>query len=105
MSVLSGDAARELGARALQSLGYGYAAIRAPAIVISPVFFRYWIGHDFALIAAPVAQILFLGAWVNGLAFVSFTLIQGQGRPDLTGNLHFAEILPFLGICGCSRQR
>jgi O-antigen/teichoic acid export membrane protein len=98
MSVLSGDAARDLGARALQSLGYGYAAICAPAIVISPVFFRYWIGHDFAQIAAPVAQILFIGAWINGLAFVSFTLIQGQGRPDLTGKLHFAEILPFLGI-------
>jgi O-antigen/teichoic acid export membrane protein len=98
MSVLSGDAARELGARALQSLGYGYAAICAPAIVISPVFFRYWIGYDFAQIAAPVAQILFIGAWINGLAFVSFTLIQGQGRPDLTGKLHFAEILPFLGI-------
>jgi hypothetical protein len=32
------------------------------------------------------------------LAFVSFTLIQGHGRPDLTGKLHFAEILPFLGI-------
>ena len=29
---------------------------------------------------------------------MSFTLIQGQGRPDLTGKLHFAEILPFLGI-------
>jgi O-antigen/teichoic acid export membrane protein len=98
MSVLSRDGALELGARALQSLGYGYAAICAPAIVISPVFFRYWIGPDFALIAAPVAQILFIGAWINGLAFVSFTLIQGQGRPDLTGKLHFAEILPFLGI-------
>ena len=98
MSVLSEDAARELGARALESLGYGYAAICAPAIVISPVFFRYWIGHDFAQIAAPVAQILFIGAWINGLAFVSFTLIQGQGRPDLTGKLHFAEIFPFLGI-------
>ena len=98
MSVLSGDAARDLGARALLTLGYGYAAICAPGIVISPVFFRYWIGPDFAQIAAPVAQILFIGAWINGLAFVSFTLIQGQGRPDLTGKLHLAEIVPFLGI-------
>jgi O-antigen/teichoic acid export membrane protein len=98
MSILSRDAAHELAARALQSLGYGYAAICAPAIIISPVFFRYWIGVDFAQIAAPVAQILFIGAWINGLAFVSFTLIQGQGRPDLTGKLHFIEILPFLGI-------
>ena len=100
MSVLSaGRGARELGARALESLGYGYAAICAPAIIISPVFFPILDRTRFrAVIAAPVAQILFIGAWINGLAFVSFTLLSGQGRPDLTGKLHFAEILPFLGI-------
>jgi O-antigen/teichoic acid export membrane protein len=98
MSMVSREAAHELGARALQSLGYGYAAVCAPAIILAPAFFRYWIGPDFALVSAPVAQILFLGAWINGLAFVAYTLIQGQGRPDLTGKLHFAEVAPFLGI-------
>ena len=98
MSVLSRDDALNLGVRALQSLGYGYAAVCAPAIILSPLFFRYWIGLDFAQASAPVAQILFPGAWINGLAFVAFTLIQGQGRPDLTGKLHLLEVLPFLGI-------
>jgi O-antigen/teichoic acid export membrane protein len=98
MSVLSRNEAIGLGVRALQSLGYGYAAICAPLIVLSPVFFRYWIGLDFAQVSAPVAQILFPGAWINGMAFVAFTLIQGQGRPDLTGKLHLIEVLPFLWI-------
>ena len=98
MSSLAADGARALGARALSSLGYGYAAVCAPAIILSPVFFRYWIGADFALLAAPVAQILFLGAWINGLAFIAFTLLQGQGRPDITGKLHRIELLPFLAI-------
>jgi O-antigen/teichoic acid export membrane protein len=98
MSSLAADGARALGARALSSLGYGYAAICAPAIILSPAFFRYWIGADFALLAAPVAQILFLGAWINGLAFIAFTLLQGQGRPDITGKLHMIELVPFLGI-------
>ncbi|MGC2783857.1 MAG: flippase [Roseiarcus sp.] len=98
MSSLAADDARALGARALSLLGYGYAAVCAPAIILSPVFFRYWIGADFALLAAPVAQILFLGAWVNGLAFIAFTLLQGQGRPDITGKLHMIELVPFLGI-------
>jgi O-antigen/teichoic acid export membrane protein len=98
MSSLPREAAHELGARALQALGYGYAALCAPGIMLAPVFFRYWIGPDFALVAAPVAQILFFGAWINGLSFVAYTLIQSQGRPDLTGKLHFAEVLPFLGI-------
>ncbi len=98
MSMLSREAAHELGGRALHSLGYGYAAVCAPAIILAPAFFRYWIGHDFALVSAPVAQILFLGAWINGVAFVVYTLIQSQGRPDLTGKLHFAEVAPFLGV-------
>ena len=98
MSMSSREAADELGGRALQSLGYGYAAVCAPAIILAPAFFRYWIGREFALVSAPVAQILFLGAWINGLAFLAYTLIQSQGRPDLTGKLHFAEVAPFLGV-------
>lgn len=98
MSSLSADEARSLGARALSSLGHGYAAVCAPAIVLSPAFFRYWIGGEFALHAAPVAQILFLGAWINGLAFIALTLLQSQGRPDITGKLHMIELLPFLAI-------
>jgi len=98
MSMLPREAARELGARALQWLGYGYSAVCAPGIILAPAFFRYWIGPEFALISAPVAQIIFLGAWINGLAFVAYTLIQSQGRPDLTGKLHLAEVTPFLGI-------
>ena len=98
MSGLSTAEARLLGARALSSLGYGYAAVCAAAIILSPAFFRYWIGGDFGLLAAPVAQILFLGAWINGLAFVAFTLIQSQGRPDITGKLHMIESVPFLLI-------
>ena len=36
MSSSSGDDARELGGRAICSLGYGYAAICAPGIILSP---------------------------------------------------------------------
>lgn len=86
MSSLPGEAAYALGARALSTMGYGFAAICAPAIILSPIFFRYWIGADFALTAAPVAQVLFPGMWISGLSFVAFTLLQSQGRADLTAN-------------------
>jgi len=98
MSSLSGDAAYTLGARALSTMAYGFAAICAPAIIASPVFFRHWVGSDFAQIAAPVAQILFPGMWMSGLSLVGFTLLQSQGRADLTGKLSMLEFLPFLGI-------
>ena len=55
-----------LGARALSTMAYGFAAICAPAIILSPTFFRYWVGGDFAIISAPVAQTLFPGMWMSG---------------------------------------
>jgi O-antigen/teichoic acid export membrane protein len=96
MSSLPSEAASTLGARALSTMGYGFAAICAPAIILSPTLFRYWIGADFALVAAPVAQILFPGMWMWALSFVAFTLLQSQGRADVTGKLHIAEFVPFL---------
>ena len=92
MSSLSGDAAYTLGARALSSMAYGFAAICAPAIILSPIFFRYWIGADFARVSAPVAQILFPGMWMAGLSLVGFTLLQSQGRADLTGKLSMHRV-------------
>jgi O-antigen/teichoic acid export membrane protein len=79
-------------------MAYGFAAICAPAIILSPTFFRYWIGTDFAMISAPVAQMLFPGMWMGSLALVGFTLLQSQGRADVTGRLSIIEFLPFIAI-------
>jgi O-antigen/teichoic acid export membrane protein len=98
MSSVGPDEAHGLASRALLSLAYVYGAICAPAIILTPVFFKYWIGADFAAVAAPVAEILFFGAWINGLAFVPYGLLQSQGRPDVTGKFHAAEVLPFIAI-------
>lgn len=98
MSSLSGESAYALGARALSTMAYGFAVICAPAIILSPTFFRYWIGPDFALVSAPVAQILFPGMWMSGLSLVGFTLLQSQGRADLTGKLSMIEVVPFVAV-------
>ena len=98
MSSVGPDEARELATRALVSLAYTYAALCSPAIIMTPIFFRYWINMDFAVIAAPVADILFFGAWINGLAFVPSALLHSQGRPDVNAKFHAAEVLPFIGI-------
>ena len=93
-SSLSGAAAYALSARALASMAYGFAAIRAPAIILSPTFSLLDRSY-FAVISAPVAQILFPGMWMSGLSLVGFTLLQSQGRADLTGKLSMLEFLPF----------
>jgi O-antigen/teichoic acid export membrane protein len=98
MSSLSGDAAHTLGRRALSAMAYGFAAICAPAMILSPTFFRYWIGGDFAIVAGPVAQVLFPGIWMGALSLVGFTLLQSQGKADVTGKLNIIEFLPFVAI-------
>jgi O-antigen/teichoic acid export membrane protein len=55
---------------------------------------QVWLGHDFAVHSTWVLQILSLGVFANGLAFIPSSLIQGTGRPDITGKLHLVE-LPF----------
>jgi O-antigen/teichoic acid export membrane protein len=98
MSSLSSDAAHALGTRALAIMAYGFAAICAPAIILSSTFFRYWISADFAAVSAPVAQVLFPGIWLGALSLVGFTLLQSQGRAHITGKLHIIEFLPFAAI-------
>src|SRR5580704_895614 len=98
LSSLSGDAAHALGTRALSMMAFGFAAICAPAIILSHTFFRYWIGADFAAAAAPAAQLLFPGIWTSALSLVAFTLLQSQGRADLTGKVAIIEALPCIAI-------
>ncbi len=98
LSSLSRDAAHALGARALSMMAFGFAAICAPAMILSHTFFRYWIGADFAASAAPVAQLLFPGIWTSALSLVAFTLLQSQGRADLTGKVAIVEALPCIAI-------
>ena len=98
MSSLSGEAAHALGTRALSSMAYGFAAICGPAVILSPTFFRYWIGADFAMVSAPLAQILFPGMSMGALSLVGFTLLQSQGKANVTGKLNIIEFLPFVAI-------
>lgn len=67
-------------------------------------FLSLWINTPFAAKAAPVGEIILLGLWINGLAFIPFSLLQSQGRPDLVARFHVLELLPFLAILWLSMQ-
>lgn len=51
-----------------------------------------WLGAPFAAQATGVLQWLAAGVFLNSIAQVPFALIQGVGRPDVTGKLHLAEL-------------
>jgi O-antigen/teichoic acid export membrane protein len=57
---------------------------------------RFWLGQKFGQEAAPIAQLLLLGIWINGLGLVPFTLLQSQGRPDIVAKFHAAQLIPFI---------
>ncbi|WP_198290166.1 oligosaccharide flippase family protein [Methylosinus sp. LW4] len=98
ISSLSNEDARILSFQSLSFLLFGYGAVCAAAMVLSPAFFSKWISNEFAASAVPVVEILFVGAWVNGIAYVPYGLLQGRGRPDITAKCHIIELIPFIVI-------
>src|SRR4029077_10279948 len=51
-----------------------------------------WLGADFASHSTQILQWLAAGVFLNSLALVPFTLVQGVGRPDVTAKLHLLEL-------------
>lgn len=72
------------------------AVLCIPAIVLADFGLTLWLGADFAAHSAPLARLILVGIWINGIAFVPFVLLQSQGRPDVAALFHALEIVPFL---------
>jgi O-antigen/teichoic acid export membrane protein len=85
------------------SRGIKYIAlILFPVILVITAFahegLQWWLGDEFALHSTPVLQWLAIGVFINSLALVLITFIQGIGRPDLSAKLHFLELLIYLPV-------
>jgi O-antigen/teichoic acid export membrane protein len=85
------------------SRGIKYIAlILFPVILVITAFahegLQLWLGDEFALHSTPVLQWLAIGVFINSLALVLITFIQGIGRPDLSAKLHFLELLIYLPV-------
>ncbi|HJS83901.1 MAG TPA: oligosaccharide flippase family protein, partial [Acetobacteraceae bacterium] len=96
MSHLDAASARALASRAIIALAYLFGAMCAAGIVFVGSFLTLWVGSAFAAGSIHVGQILLIGAWVNGIAFIPFSLLQAQGRPDIVAKIHAAQFVPFL---------
>jgi O-antigen/teichoic acid export membrane protein len=59
---------------------------------------KLWLGREFAQHSFRVLQCLAVGVFLNSLAYVPFSLLQGVGRPDLTARLHLIELPLYLGL-------
>jgi O-antigen/teichoic acid export membrane protein len=78
------------------------ALILFPVILVITAFahegLRWWLGDEFARYSAPVLQWLAVGVFINSLAQVFATLVQGVGRPDLSAKLHLLELPIYLPV-------
>ena len=76
------------------------AAITLPLVLVATILMRpflsAWVGSDFAEASAPIGEILLIGVWVNNLAWIPLTMLQGQGRPEVVAKFHAIELLPFV---------
>lgn len=70
--------------------------IAAVFIGLAEPMLAVWINPKFAAQSSAVWQWLTLGVAVNCIARVTFTLIQSQGRADITAKLHLVELPCFL---------
>jgi len=103
---------QELCVRAIKSL----LLLMTPLLLIIFVFARQilqlWLGADYAVRSTGILQIFCVGILANSLAFVPFFLLQGLGRPDVTGKIHIFELpiyalalailLPRMGLTGAA---
>lgn len=81
-------------------------------VVLAPDILRLWLGPAFEARSAVVMQVMTIAVFVNCVGQGGYTLIQGLGRPDLTGKYHLAELplfalmlwflLPRYGILGAA---
>lgn len=76
------------------------ALILFPVVLVITAFahegLQWWLGNEFARKSSPVLQWLAIGVYINSLAQVFFTFIQGTGRADLTAKLHMLELPLYL---------
>jgi O-antigen/teichoic acid export membrane protein len=77
-------------------------SIKYVFMVIFPVVFflvcfafeglRFWLNEEFAQNSFRVCQMLAVGVFFSCLSQMPYALIQGAGRPDLTGKLHLCQL-------------
>jgi O-antigen/teichoic acid export membrane protein len=62
------------------------------AMLFAPEALLLWLGADFARESTAVVRWLAIGVFINSIARLPYTALQGAGRPDLTAKLHLAEV-------------
>lgn len=71
-----------------------------PLVLIVIIFsfegLSFWIGNNFAKNSYFILQIMALGIFVNSIAYIPFTFLQGIGKPDIAAKIQLFELPIFV---------
>jgi O-antigen/teichoic acid export membrane protein len=65
-------------------------------MMFSEEILMLWLGEDFAAKSADVLMLLAFGVFLNCIAQIPFTYLQGAGRPDVSAKLHMVELVIYI---------
>jgi O-antigen/teichoic acid export membrane protein len=86
------DRLEDLYARSVKYLIIGLGPVLLLAAVFSRDILHLWLGATFAEKSTLPLQITTVGVFVTSLAYFPFILLQGLGKPKLTGVFHLVEV-------------
>jgi O-antigen/teichoic acid export membrane protein len=58
-------------------------------------FLTAWVGSELATKGTLVGEILVIGVWINGLAYLPHAYLQANARPRISAMFHLVELLPY----------
>ncbi len=90
-----GKGSRDQADRAFGAMLAILTPMAVMAMILIEPFLAMWLGRGVATTSGPPTVLLLIGFWINSLAFLPFTRIQALDRPDLTGKVHLAELIPY----------
>jgi O-antigen/teichoic acid export membrane protein len=93
-----GERTALLFGRSVKSLFLVLFPIMLCTVALAQDGLKLWLGAEFARHSFRVLQWLAVGVFLNSLALVPFTLLQGVGRPDITATLHLIELPLYIGM-------
>jgi O-antigen/teichoic acid export membrane protein len=84
--------------RSLKLLAVILFPLCAAAVTFAPQIMSLWIGHEFGSQSVSVLQILAIGAFVTGLAWIPLALLHAAHRPDLAAKIHLIDFPVYLAV-------
>jgi O-antigen/teichoic acid export membrane protein len=80
-----------LFARSLKLVALMLWPLSAAVVAFAPQIMALWIGNKLPAQSAIVLQILAVGAFATGLAWIPLALLHGAHRPDLAAKIHLVD--------------